>query len=108
MRDKGNRPGMSPERRETVLFWCQVGLYLSIMGAIMAVVLLFAFWLNTLRLDMEEDRARDRAMLQQHRNDMADHERHEQEQTRVSERLQANFEASMERQNRIWRELTQR
>ena len=65
---------MTPERREGILFWCQVALYLSIMSAILTVVLLFAFWLNTLRLDMDVDRARDKAMLQQHYEAMRDHE----------------------------------
>jgi predicted membrane protein len=65
--------------RATVLFWCQVALYITIMGAIVTVVLLFAFWLNTLRLDMEEDRARARAELQQHQTMLADHDRAREE-----------------------------
>ena len=65
---------MSPERKADILFWCQVSLYLTIMGAIITVLFLFAFWLNTLRLDMEQDRAKDKAMLQQHYEAMKDHE----------------------------------
>jgi hypothetical protein len=74
---------MSPERRTAILFWCQVGLYLSIMGAIITVVLLFAFWLNTLRFDLDEDRAREKAMLQQHYEAMADHVRAREQHSRA-------------------------
>jgi uncharacterized membrane protein YdjX (TVP38/TMEM64 family) len=64
---------MTPSTRATVLFWCQVGLFVTIMGAIIAVVCLFAFWLNTLRFDLEENRARDKAMLQQHYTELQQH-----------------------------------
>ena len=74
---------MTPERRSAILFWCQVSLYLSIMGAIIAIVLLFAFWLNTLRFDMDVDRIRDRAMLQQHYEAMADHARAREQHSRA-------------------------
>jgi hypothetical protein len=43
------------------------------MGAIIAVVCLFAFWLNTLRFDLEENRAREKAMLQQHQTELQQH-----------------------------------
>jgi hypothetical protein len=86
---------MSPERRSTVLFWCQVALYVTIMGAIVTTMILFAFWLNTLRRDMEEDRARERALLQQHQSGLADHDRAREAASAAFAQLLRDHQAQM-------------
>jgi hypothetical protein len=88
---------MRPTTRETVLFWCQVGLFLTIMGAIITVVILLAFWLNTLRLDLDENRARDRAMLQQQQSALADHDRAREQHDRDHQASHAAFMALLAR-----------
>jgi hypothetical protein len=87
---------MTPERKADVLFWCQVALYLTIMGAIITTMILFAFWLNTLRLDLEEARARDRAMLQQHQTVLADHDRAREQHDRDHQASHAAFMALLQ------------
>lgn len=88
---------MTTSTRDTVLFWCQVALYLTIMGAIITVLCLFAFWLNTFRLDMQEDRARDRAMLQQHLSVLQDHDRAREQHAMEFKRTLQHHEETMER-----------
>ena len=66
---------MTPERRTTLLFWCQVALYVTAMVTMLGILItLMTFVVSTMRT-MDVDRARDRAMLQQHYEAMADHAR---------------------------------
>ena len=64
---------MTTERKSDILFWGQVGLYIT--GMVFLLGLLFLFWyaITTQMQTMEVDRARDRAMLQQHNEAMQDH-----------------------------------
>ena len=61
---------MSPSTRATVLFWCQVSLYVSAMVTMLGILItLVVFVISTMRT-MDENRARDRAMLQQHQQSL--------------------------------------
>ena len=74
---------MTPERRTAILFWCQVSLFIA--GAIYILALMALMWflvISTMRT-MEENRIRDKAMLQQHYEAMADHARGREEHARA-------------------------
>jgi arginine exporter protein ArgO len=88
---------MTPERKSDILFWGQVGLYVA--GMVFLLGLLFLFWyaITTQLRTMEEDRARDKAMLQQHNEAMQDHATARQEHTRVFDAMLTRHEAVMER-----------
>ena len=74
---------MTTERRTTVLFWCQVALYVTAMVTMLGILItLITFVVSTMRT-MEVDRIRDRAMLQQHYEAMADHARAREEHARA-------------------------
>lgn len=61
---------MSPSTRDTVLFWCQVSLFVTAMVTMLGILItLVVFVISTMRT-MDEHRARDRAMLQQHQQSL--------------------------------------
>jgi uncharacterized membrane protein len=81
---------MTTSSRESVLFWCQVGLYVTAMVTLLGILATFWFVLMTQMRAMEEDRARSRAELQQHTEAMQDHARAREQHARA-------FEAMLER-----------
>lgn len=84
---------MTPERRTAILFWCQVSLFIA--GAVYILALMALMWflvISTMRT-MEENRLRDKAMLQQHYEAMADHARAREEHARA-------FDAMLQRHAR--------
>lgn len=66
---------MTPTTRDAVLFWCQVGLYVTAMVTLLGILATFWFVLTSQMRAMEEDRASHRAMLQQHTEALQDHAR---------------------------------
>lgn len=74
---------MTPEHRTTLLFWCQVGLYVTAMVTLLGILATFWFVLTSTMRTMDENRARDKAMLQQHYEAMADHARGREEHAKA-------------------------
>ena len=65
---------MSPSTRETVLFWCQVSLYVSAMLLLLGALALAWYFITAQVRTLEEARARDKAMLQQHATELQQHQ----------------------------------
>ena len=65
---------MSPSTRETILFWCQVGLYISAMLLLLGALVLAWYFITAQVRTLEEARARDKAMLQQHATELQQHQ----------------------------------
>jgi uncharacterized membrane protein YdbT with pleckstrin-like domain len=70
---------MTHETRDTVLFWCQVGMAIAVMVLLLGLLVLAWYFITAQVRTMEEDRAKDRVMLQQHLNLLADHDRAREE-----------------------------
>lgn len=64
---------MSPETRTSILFWCQVGLYVTAMVAMLGLLATLVVFVVSSMRTMDENREKDRAMLQQHYTDMQQH-----------------------------------
>lgn len=103
MRDTSSRHSMSRRLETLVMILLCVGMALLGYLVIEAGLYIRAATRQLERSDIKLD-----AMLEKHYTSLKDHERHEREQSRESSRLQMAFEAMLERQNRIWHELTQR
>lgn len=65
---------MTSSTRETILFWCQVGLFVSAMLLLLGLLVLSWYFITAQVRTLEENRSRDKAMLQQHYEAMRDHE----------------------------------
>ena len=88
---------MTSSTRETVLFWCQVGLYVSAMGTLLGILLLLWYAITTQMNAMDIDRARDNAMLQQHMSVLQDHDRAREQHAMEFKRTLQQHEEVMQR-----------
>jgi len=93
---------MSPARRETILFWCQVGLFVTAMVTLLGILTLLTFFVVTHVTALDVDRARDKAMLQQHQTELAqhnealiDHDRARDEASAAFSQMLADHQAQM-------------
>jgi len=84
---------MTPETRTTILFWCQVGLFVTAMVLILGILALAWYFITAQIRAMDENRDKDRAMLQQHMSLLRDHDR-------AREQHALAFEALIERLRR--------
>ena len=84
---------MTPERRATVLFWCQVGLFVCAMVTMLGILATLIFFTISQIRALDENRERDKAMLQQHTDTMHEH-------ARAREQHALAFEAMLERLRR--------
>ena len=91
---------MTVTTRATVLFWCQVGLYVTAMVTLLGILATFWFVLTSQLRTMEEDRARDRVMLQQHMSVLADHDRAREQHALAFAQRVKDHAALMERLSR--------
>ena len=64
---------MTPSTRDTVLFWIKVGLGLTGMLLMFGMLTCLIFFTVAQIRTLDENRARDRAMLQQHSTEQRQH-----------------------------------
>lgn len=86
---------MSPARRDTILFWCQVSLFVTAMVTLLGILILLAFFVVSQMHAMDVDRARDRAMLQQHSRLLDAHDRARDTASAAFAQLLADHQAQM-------------
>lgn len=88
---------MTLATRDTVLFWCQVSLYVSAIVTLLGILAIFWFVLTSQMHAMEENRARDKAMLQQHMSVLQDHDRAREQHAKEFERTLQHHDETMQR-----------
>lgn len=103
---------MSPESRTTVLFWCQVGLYVTAMVLMLGVLAASWYFVVSGIHALDESRQRERVMLDQHRSEMQaharflhDHDRASEQQAEAFTRTTQAFDAMLHNHQTILREL---
>ena len=78
---------MTPSTRETVLFWCQVGLYISAMVTLLGILVTLWFFTVAQMHTLSQNQERDKALLQQHATELQQHHEAMQDHRAVMERL---------------------
>ena len=91
---------MSPTSRDTVVFWIKVSLGLSSILLLLGMLACLIFFTIAQIRTLDENRERDKAMLQQHSTELQQHQKALQDHVRAREEHARAFDAMLQRHAR--------